>query len=235
LKLPFKRVLLKLSGETLKGSHGYGIDFAAALDIANSVKKLHDVGLEIGIVIGAGNLFRGLQGAGKGMDRSSADQIGMLATVMNCLSLKQAFKAAKVPVEVLSMVPCGNFVIPFSRDRAVEGFKNKQILIFSGGTGNPFFTTDSAAALKACEIDAEILLKATKVDGVYDKDPVKYPDAVKFSQLSYIEALEKNLKVMDATAIALCRENQIPIKVFNFFTEDILEALSNENCGTLVH
>jgi len=231
-KSPYKRILLKLSGESLLGSQKFGIDEGACHKIAVSVKELVSLGVQIAIVIGGGNIFRGFKGAQEGMARTPADQIGMLATIINGMALNQAFVQIGCPSRVLSAVSCDRMVEPYTWQKALQYLEQKNVLIFVGGTGNPYFTTDSAAALRALEIQADVLMKATKVDGIYDKDPLKYPDAVRFERLTYTEVLEKQLQVMDATAIALCRENHIPIRVFS--DRSLKSAVCNEPVGTLV-
>lgn len=231
----YRRILLKLSGEALCKEGGCGIDIEAARKIAMEIKELAERGIEIGVVLGGGNLFRGAQGDGLQFNRVVADQIGMMATILNGLYLDQLLKNLGCSSKVLSAFPCGEIVECFRQENALSYLKEKVILLFVGGTGLPYFTTDTSAALKACEINAEILLKATKVDGVYDKDPKKFSNARKLTTLTYSEALEKNLKVMDATSIALCRENRIPVYVFNLFKEKaLLEAITEQSVGSLV-
>ncbi len=232
--LKYPRVLLKLSGEAMSGDGQFGIDLQKAIAVANSVKRLADTGRQIGIVIGAGNIYRGLQGSIAGMPRTPADQVGMLATVINGVILHQALAEVGCKAQVMSNVQCAEFVEVYRWERAMEYLNRNTVVIFVGGTGNPFFTTDSAAALKACEIGANLLIKATKVNGIYTQDPHQFPNATKYDTLSYNDALALELKVMDAAAIALCREGKIPIRVFNFFGTDILHAVEEENCGTLV-
>jgi uridylate kinase len=232
--LLYKRILLKLSGETLMGDSDFGIDISQCRQVASSIKKLIDSGLQVAIVIGAGNIFRGVKGTAEGMPHVLADQMGMVSTIINGIALGQVLKETGCQSRVISSITCGNFVELYQWDRAIKYLENKNVLIFVGGTGNPFCTTDSAAALRACEIGADALLKATKVDGIYNKDPLKYADAVKYDRLRYDDVLSLNLKVMDATSIAMCRYKQIPIRVFNFFTGDIMRAVTEENYGTLV-
>ena len=231
----YQRVLLKLSGEALMGDAGYGIDPAVTERLARQVKALHDDGIEVGIVVGGGNIFRGLAGSAKGMDRSQADYMGMLATVINALALQDAFERTGCPCRVMSAIAMNEVCEPYIRRRAIRHLEKGDVVIFAAGSGNPYFTTDTAAALRACEIDAECLMKATKVDGVYDKDPVKHPDAVRFDRITYHEVLLKGLAVMDSTATALCQDNRMPIIVFNIEGEDnIRAALRGEKVGTVV-
>lgn len=231
-KPAYKRILLKLSGEALLGGQKYGIDSDACRHIASSVKELVQLGVQIGIVIGGGNIFRGIKAAEAGMERIPADQIGMIATLINGLSLQQAFERIDCKSRVLSALPCEKIVESYTWEAALKYLDQGCVVIFVGGTGNPYFTTDSAAALRALEIGAEVLMKATKVDGIYNKDPIKYPDAVKYDHLTYSEVLAHQLQVMDAAAIALCRENGIPIRVFS--DRFLKSAVYNEPVGTLV-
>lgn len=236
-RVPYKRILLKLSGEILLDSKEFGVDFDACKRVAHSLKTLQDAGIQVGVVIGGGNIFRGINLKETGIERTPADQMGMLATLINGIALQQALKSLKCPSHVMSALECPETVEPYNWRKAMEYIGQGDIIIFVGGTGNPYFTTDTAAALRASEIQADILLKATKVDGIYDKDPKKFSDAIKYNTLSYTEALAENLKVMDATSIALCRSNEIPILVFNMELLDpkkIIKALSRENPGTLV-
>jgi uridylate kinase len=234
-KPAYKRILLKLSGESLMGDQKFGVDPEACHRIASSVKELSLLGLQVGIVIGGGNIFRGIKGTREGMERTPADHIGMLATLINGIALQQAFERLGCESRIMSAISCDVMAESYSWKNALKYLDKNIILIFVGGTGNPYFTTDSAAALRALEIQAEILLKATKVDGIYNKDPFAYPDARKFDQVSYSEVLAGQLQVMDATAVALCRENRIPIRVFNIFSEHSLtRAVCNEPVGTLV-
>lgn len=231
----FKRILLKISGESLSGHSHMGVEKNACDHIAQAIKQASQLGIEIGLVIGGGNFFRGALGKELGLARSEADQIGMLATIMNGIFLSQALTNHGVKNIVMSPMSCGGIVEPFNIKRTRELLASGYVVIFVGGTGNPYFTTDSAAALRACEIEAQILFKATKVDGVYNKDPMKHKDAKKYLELSYAQALSEDLKVMDNTAIALCRESSIPIFVFNFFEEgSLLKAISHLKGGTIV-
>lgn len=235
MRKPYKRVLLKLSGEALMGSQKFGIERKVCEHIANSVKEIHDLGLEIGIVVGAGNIFRGNQADDFGLARTPADHIGMLATTINGIILQQSLTNVGVEALVMSARSCDSMIETYNWNHAQHALSKGKIVIFVGGTGNPYFTTDTAAALRASELKAEILLKATKVDGVYSDDPQKNPKAVKYETLTYNEALTKNLKVMDATALALCRENGIPIYVFNLFEKgSLLKAVREKKGGSLV-
>ncbi|WP_066832110.1 UMP kinase [Collinsella ihumii] len=231
----YKRVLLKLSGEALMGEGRYGIDPEVTERLARQVKQLHDDGVQVGIVVGGGNIFRGLAGSANGMDRAQADYMGMLATVMNALALQDAFERLDAPCRVMSAIQMNEVCEPYIRRRAINHLQKGDIVIFAAGSGNPYFTTDTAAALRACEIGAECLLKATKVDGVYDKDPVSNPDAVRFDQITYHEVLVRGLQVMDSTAAALCQDNRMPLIVLNIEGEDnIKNALKGEPVGTVV-
>ena len=234
-KLPYKRILLKLSGEALMGKQKFGIESNACRKIAIEVQELCRLGVSVGIVIGGGNIFRGANVAQGGIERTPADHIGMLATLINGIALQQAFEQIQCESRIMSAISCDVMAEPYSWKNALKYLDKGIVLIFVGGTGNPYFTTDSAAALRALEIQAEILMKATKVDGIYNKDPLKYPDAVKYERVSYSEVLANDLQVMDPTAIALCRENKTPILVFNVFVEDALKkAVYKEPVGTLV-
>jgi len=232
----YKRILLKLSGEALAGKSGYGIDVDEAESIAKRIKDVHETGLEIAVVIGAGNLWRGKQGLQRGMDRSTADYMGMLATVMNAMALMDALERENVFTRVLSAIEMRAIAEPYIRRRAIRHLEKGRVVIFGAGTGNPFFSTDTAAALRATEIDADVVIKATKVDGVYDSDPKKNPNAVKFDELKYIDVINRRLEVMDSTAITHCMENKIPILVVNLWDPSaLLSALMGEAVGTLVH
>lgn len=217
------------------GPQQFGVDPKATHSIATQVCDLKDHGVQVGLVIGGGNIFRGVKGVKEGMERTTSDHIGMLATIINGLSLQQAFLKLSCDCRVMSAVPCGSMTEPYCWKEALAYLERGTIVIFVGGTGNPYFTTDSAAALRALEIKAEVLMKATKVDGIYNKDPVQYADAVKFDRISYSEVLSKQLGVMDAAAIALCRENRLPIRVINLFEDGMLKkAVYNEPVGTIV-
>ncbi|HRK06220.1 MAG TPA: UMP kinase [Pseudobdellovibrionaceae bacterium] len=231
----YKRVLLKLSGEALAGDQGFGINTDVIQSIAQGVSAALETGCEIGVVIGGGNIFRGVAASANGMDRASSDYMGMLATCINALALQDALEKANVYTRVQSAIEMAEIAEPYIRRRAIRHLEKKRVVIFAAGTGNPYFTTDTAAALRAMEIDAEVLMKATKVDGVYDKDPKKHNDAVKFEELSYIEVLNRRLNVMDSTAISLCMDNEMPILCFNLQDPgNILRAVRGEKIGTLV-
>ena len=211
----YKRVLLKISGEALMGSRSYGLDPLMVERVALEIKSVHDLGGEVCLVIGGGNIFRGISAAANGMERSTGDYMGMLATVMNALAMQSALESLDVPTRVQSALPISAVCEPYIRRRAMRHMEKRRIVIFAAGTGNPYFTTDTAAALRASEMGCDALLKATKVDGVYDADPVENPDAIRFDTLTYMDVLTRDLKVMDASAISLARENGIPILVFS--------------------
>jgi uridylate kinase len=233
--LKYHRILLKLSGEALGGDVGSGIDPTRGLDIARRVKEVREMGVDVAIVIGAGNLWRGKVGLSSGMDRATADYMGMLATVMNALALMDALESVGVMTRVQSAIEMRSVAEPYIRRRAIRHLEKGRVVIFGGGTGNPYFSTDTAAALRAMEIDADVLIKATKVDGVYDSDPEKNPNAVKFDHLTYIDTINRRLEVMDTTAITLCMENKLPILVLNLWDEKALRGvLVGEKVGTLV-
>lgn len=234
-KLKFKRVLLKLGGEALAGPDGKGIDPAQADVVARRILPIHEMGVELAIVIGAGNLWRGLSGLERGMDRATADYMGMLGTVMNALALMDAIERAGVVTRVQTAIEMRAVAEPYIRRRAIRHLEKERVVLLGGGTGNPFFSTDTAAALRAVEIGADVLIKATKVDGVYDSDPFKNPDAKRFDSISYIDALNLRLQVMDSTAVSLCMDNNLPILVLNFWQEDdLLNALKGKSVGTMV-
>ena len=231
----FRRILLKLSGEVLAGKQGFGIDPKKATELANEVKSIYEMGVSIGLIIGAGNIFRGLQAATKGMDRVTGDYLGMLATIMNAISLQDALEKVGVETRTLSAITVSKIAEPYIRRRALRHMEKGRLVIIAGGTGNPYFTTDTAAALRATELHAEVLIKGTKVDGVYDKDPVVNSDAKRYKNISFNEVLSKNLRVMDLTAITLCKENALPIRVFNINNKGNLKRLLNgEDVGTTV-
>ena len=231
----YGRVLLKLSGEILAGEKGFGIDPGKAIFLAREIKSIHTLGVGIGLIIGAGNIFRGLQASDRGMDRVTGDYLGMLATIMNAISLQDALEQEGCETRTLSAINITQIAEPYIRRRALRHLEKDRIVIVSGGTGNPFFTTDSAAALRAKELNAEIVIKGTKVDGVYNDDPVKNPSAIKYDRLSYDKVLEDNLRVMDLTAITLCKENKIPIQVFNIKEPGTLkEFILGGKIGTVV-
>ncbi len=232
----YKRILLKLSGEALMGDDAYGINRETLWRIVNEVKTVVDLGVEIGVVIGGGNIFRGMAGASTGMDRATADYMGMLATVMNAMALADAMRQANIPARVQSALNIEQVVEPYIRGKAIRYLEESKVVVFGGGTGNPFFTTDTAAALRGSEIGADIVLKATKVDGVYTADPKKDPTATRFTRICFDEAIGRNLAVMDATAFALCRDQKLPINVFSIFKTGALKrVVMGEDEGTLVH
>ena len=232
----FKRILLKLSGESLMGKQGYGIDTERLEDYARQIKEIHDMGVQIGIVIGGGNIFRGLTGSQKGFDRVKGDQMGMCATVINSLALSSALGAFGVKSKVMTairMEPIGEF---YNKWKAVEALESGYVCIFSAGTGNPYFTTDTGSSLRGIEIEADVMLKGTRVDGVYTADPEKDPTATKFSEITYDEIYNKGLKVMDLTATTMCKENNLPIYVFNMdIVGNLKKVIDGEDIGTLVH
>lgn len=231
----YKRVLLKLSGEALQGEQGYGIDPKVISEIASQIAKIVDGGIELAITVGGGNIFRGLAGAASGMDRAQADYIGMLATIMNALALQEGLERAGVFTRVQSAISMQEVAEPYIRRKAIRHLEKGRVVIFAGGTGNPYFTTDTTAALRACEINAEAILKATQVDGIYDSDPRTNPDATKFDEISYMEVLSRELHVMDSTATTLCMDNDIPIIVFNLHKPgNIDRVLKGEHVGTTV-
>jgi len=232
----YKRILLKLSGEALMGDDAYGINRETLWRIVNEVKTVTDLGVEVGVVIGGGNIFRGMAGASSGMDRATADYMGMLATVMNAMALSDAMRQAGMNARVQSALSIEQVVEPYIRGKAIRYLEEGRVVIFGGGTGNPFFTTDTAAALRGSEIGAEMVLKATKVDGVYSADPKKDPTATRYTKISFDEAIGRNLAVMDATAFALCRDQKLPINVFSIFkTGALRRVVLGEDEGTLVH
>jgi uridylate kinase len=234
-KMKYKRILLKLSGEAFKGDRDYGIDPTFLIDIAQEIKDAHSLGIQIGIVIGGGNIFRGDAAAANGMDRVTADHSGMLATIMNALAFQDALFKVGVETRVQTSIEMRAIAEPFIVRRALRHFDKGRIVIFAGGTGNPFFTTDTTAALRAAEIGADAIFKATKVDGVYDCDPVTNPKAIKYDQLTHMDALKDKLKVMDSTALSLSMDNSIPIIVFNLTEKgNIKKILSGANIGTLI-
>jgi uridylate kinase len=234
--LKYRRILLKLSGEALMGNEPYGIDRATIARMVREIAEVSLMGLELAIVIGGGNIFRGVAGGAAGMDRATADYMGMLATVMNALALQDALRLGGVEARVQSALKIEQVVEPYIRPKALRYLEEGKVVIFAAGTGNPFFTTDTAAALRAAEVGAQIVLKATKVDGVYDADPVTHPNAVRFDRISFDEAISRRLSVLDATAFALCRDQKLPIKVFSILKEGALKrVVQGEDEGTLVH
>jgi uridylate kinase len=231
----FKRILLKLSGEALAADRGFGIDPAHIHGIAGELAEVHALGVEIAIVVGGGNFFRGVAEQAKDMDRVSADHMGMLATVINALALQDALEKQDIYTRVVSAIEMNQVAEPFIRRRAIRHLEKQRIVIFAGGTGNPYFSTDTAASLRAMEIKAEVILKATKVDGIYDADPMKVKDAKKFTEISYMEVLKQGLKVMDSTAISLCKDNNLPIIIFNLNDRgNIARVVTGEKIGSLV-
>jgi len=234
-EMKYKRILLKLSGEALAGASGFGIDVSEAEAIASRIKEVHEKGVEVAVVIGAGNIWRGKQGLDRGMDRATADYMGMLGTVMNAMALMDALERSGVFTRVQSAVEMRAVAEPYIRRRAIRHLEKGRVVIFGAGTGNPYFSTDTAAALRAMEIDANVVIKATKVDGVYDSDPKKNPDAKRFDRLEYIDVLNRRLAVMDSTAVSLCMENELPILVLNLWdSQALMRALKGEKVGTLV-
>ena len=231
----YKKILLKLSGEALMGDQEFGISSVVIASYAKQIKEIVDLGVEVSIVIGGGNIFRGLSGAAQGVDRVTGDHMGMLATVINSLALQNSIEKLGVPTRVQTAIEMPKVAEPFIKRRAQRHLEKGRVVIFGAGTGNPYFTTDTAAALRAIEMETNVVIKATKVDGIYDKDPVKYPDAKKYETVTYNEVLAKDLKVMDATAISLCRENKLPIIVFNSLIEgNLKKVVMGEHIGTTV-
>lgn len=236
MQTPYKRITLKISGEALATQNGFGIDTDSVDFIAHKIQQLYELGLQISVVIGGGNLWRGEVGTKHGMDRTTADHMGMIATVMNGLALRQSLERKNIDTRVMTAIEMNSVAEPYIRLRAIRHMDKGRVVILAGGTGNPFFTTDSGAALRASEIDADIVIKATKVDGVYDKDPKKFPDAVRYSELTFKEVLDQRLSVMDLTAFTMCQENNIPILVVNFWqNDDLLHALQGDHSvGTII-
>ncbi|ACZ06963.1 Uridylate kinase [Sebaldella termitidis] len=233
--LKYKRILLKLSGEALAGNQKFGISSDVLDNFARQLKEVHDLGVELAIVIGGGNIFRGIAGQEQGFDRATGDTLGILATIMNAIALQNSIEKMGVPTRVLTAVQMPEIAEPYIRRRAIRHLEKGRIIILAGGTGNPYFTTDSGGALRALEIGADILAKGTKVNGVYDKDPQKFADAVKYDNISFDETLTKNLKVMDAAALSLCRENDLPVIVFNILEDGNVKRMVNgEEIGTIV-
>ncbi|MDL2227363.1 UMP kinase [Odoribacter sp. OttesenSCG-928-L07] len=230
-----KRILLKLSGESLMGSSSYGLDAAALAYYAGEIKKITDKNIQLGIVVGGGNIFRGVQGASKGFDRIQGDYMGMLATTINSIAIQSALAEIGIKAKLLSGLPIERVTEAMSSKQAIEYLEEGYVVIISGGTGNPFFTTDTAAVLRALEIKADVILKGTRVDGVYDKDPEKFNDAIKYDFLSYNDAIDNNLRIMDQTAFTLCKENDLPIIVFDVNKENnLLKLVSGEKIGTVI-
>ena len=235
MQLKYRRILLKLSGEALMGSREFGIDLDTLNRIARNIYDTWSLGVQIAIVIGGGNIFRGIKGSTQGMDRASADYMGMLATVINGLALQDALEKLSLQTRIMSAIEMREIAEPYIRRRALRHLEKKRIVIFVAGTGSPYFTTDTAAALRALEIKAEVIFKATKVDGIYDKDPLIYKDAVKYDTISYLQVIDKGLKLIDAAATSLCMDNSMPIVVFNMNKKDVLKkAVLGEKVGTLL-
>ncbi len=233
--LAYKRILLKLSGEALMGDQTYGIDPVVATQIAKDVAEIQGMGVQTAIVIGGGNIFRGVAASARGMDRATADYMGMLATIINALALQDALEQQNIVTRVVTAIEMRAVAEPFIRRRAIRHLEKGRVVVFGGGTGNPYFSTDTAAALRAMEIKAEVIFKATKVDGIYDADPMIHPEASRFERISYLQVLEQGLKVMDSTAVSLCMDNRLPIMVFNLRTPgNILRAITGEAVGSLV-
>jgi len=235
-KLKYKRVLLKLSGESLMGDKGFGIDHKVLQFFSDEIKKVHDDGLQLGIVIGGGNIYRGLSAGDQGIDRVTGDQMGMLATMINSLALQNAIEKKGIYTRLMSSIKMEEIAEPYIRRRALRHLEKGRVVIFGGGTGHPYFSTDTAASLRAVEIQADAIIKGTRVDGVYDSDPEKNPSAFKFDKITYLDILKKNLKIMDLTAISLCQENNLPIVVFNMDKPGNLRRLiRGESVGTVIH
>ena len=236
MNLKYKRVLLKLSGESLMGSQGFGIDNEVLEFFSEEIQKVHKAGVELGVVIGGGNIYRGLSASSQGIDRATGDQMGMLATVINSLALQNAIEKKGMYSHLMSAINMEAIAEPYIRRRAIRHLEKKRIVIFGAGTGHPFFSTDTAASLRAVEINADVIVKGTRVDGVFDSDPEKNPNAFKFDNISYLDVLKKNLRIMDLTAVSLCQENNIPMIVFNMDVPDNLVKLVNgEPVGTLIN
>ena len=232
----YRRILLKIGGEALAGDFGYGIEEEMLACVAREIKEIHDFGCEVAVVVGGGNIFRGVAASAKGMGRATADYMGMLATVINSLAMQEALEKIGTPTRVMSALTIAQVAEPYIRRRATRHLEKRRVVIFAAGTGNPYFTSDTAASLRAMEIEADIIFKATKVDGIYDADPMKVKNAKRYKELTYIEVLQQNLKVMDSTAISLCMDNQLPILVFSLIEPDnIKRAVLGEPVGTLVH
>jgi len=236
-KKPFyNRILLKLSGEVIAGKKGFGIDYQKASELALEIKSLHEMNIDIGLIIGAGNIFRGMQAASKGMERVSGDYLGMLATIMNAITMQDALEKINVETRTLSAITVSQISEPYIRRRALRHLDKQRVVIVAGGTGNPYFTTDTAAALRATELKAEVLIKGTKVDGVYDKDPALNSDAKKFKKLNYSDVISKDLRIMDLTAITLCKENNLPVQVFDINKYGNLRKLVlGKDIGTIIN
>ena len=234
-KIKYKRVLLKLSGESLMGKNGYGIDPKVLDFFSDEIKKVHDVGVQLGIVIGGGNIFRGLNAEEQGIDRVTGDQMGMLATMINSLALQNAVEHKGIDSRLMSSIQMNEVAEPYIRRRAIRHFEKGRVVIFGAGTGHPYFSTDTAASLRAVEIEANVIVKGTRVEGVFDSDPEKNPEAFKYESISYIDVLTKNLRVMDLTAVSLCKENKLPMVVFNMdLPDNLLKLVRGENIGTVI-
>ncbi len=235
-QLKYKRALLKISGEALAGEEGYGINSEVIKQVAEEIKSVHDQGIQLGIVIGGGNIFRGVAAAAKGMDRASSDYMGMLATCINALALQDALESIGVQTRVQSAIEMAQIAEPYIRRKSVRHLEKARVVIFAAGTGNPYFTTDTAAALRGMEINAEVILKATNVDGIYTKDPKKFDDASKVERISHHEALSQGLKVIDSTAISLCMDNKMPIVIFKLMQRgNIMSVMKGEKVGSIIH
>jgi uridylate kinase len=234
--LKYKRVLLKLSGESLMGSKGFGIDNKVLEFFAKEVSKVHEVGLELGLVIGGGNIYRGLSAKSQGIDRATGDYMGMLATVINSLALQNEIEKEKIPTRLMSAIKMEAVAEPYIRRRAMRHLEKGRVVILGAGTGHPYFSTDTAASLRAVEIEADVIIKGTRVDGVFDSDPEENPNAVKFDSISYLDILKKNLRIMDLTAVSLCQENELPMVVFNMNLENnLLKLVTGEDVGTVIN
>lgn len=234
-KLKYRRILLKLSGESLMGKQGFGISADVLEFFANEVKAVHDAGVQLGIVIGGGNIYRGLSASSQGIHRATGDQMGMLATIINSLALQNAIEKKGIFTRLMSALKMEEIAEPYIRRRAIRHLEKGRVVIFGGGTGHPYFSTDTAASLRAVEIGADVIVKGTRVDGVYDSDPEKNPDALKFDSISYIDILKKNLRIMDLTAVSLCQENNLPMMVFNMDTPgNLLKLVKGEQIGTFI-
>jgi uridylate kinase len=234
-QLKYKRILLKLSGESLMGSKGFGIDGKVLEFFASEVKKVHEVGLELGLVIGGGNIYRGLSAKSQGIDRATGDYMGMLATMINSLALQNEIEKENIPTRLMSAIKMEAVAEPYIRRRAIRHLEKGRVVILGSGTGHPYFSTDTAASLRAVEIEADVIIKGTRVDGVFDSDPEKNPNAVKFDSISYLDILKKNLRIMDLTAVSLCQENELPMIVFNMNLEDnLLKLVTGEDVGTII-
>jgi len=235
-RLKYKRILLKLSGESLMGTKGFGIDSKVLEFFAEEVKKVHDVGAEVGLVIGGGNIYRGLSAGSQGIDRATGDYMGMLATMINSLALQNAIEKAGITTRLMSAIKMEAIAEPYIRRRAIRHLEKGRVVILGSGTGHPYFSTDTAASLRAVEIGADVIIKGTRVDGVFDSDPEKNNDAVKFHSITYIDILKKNLKIMDLTAVSLCQENNLPMIVFNMDVPDnLFKLVKGENIGTVIN